>query len=98
MSEPGPKYLLIQIFLLIIFASLPLFAQTPESKANYTDEISPLHGKPFKGRILKFDGTTVYFEIRKDKTNQIVVMEIDSLKEINKNFGPINVSIFNRGK
>ena len=35
-------------------------AQTANDIANSTDVIIPLKGKPIKGNIIKFDGTTLY--------------------------------------
>lgn len=68
--------------------------QVKEQRPNYPDEIIPIHGKPFKGKILKFDGTTLYVEITKHKITQIITLSVDSLREINKDFGPTKISVW----
>ena len=69
-------------------------AQAKDERPNYMDEIIPVRGKPFKGKILKFDGTILYVEITKHKITQIITVSVDSLREVNKDFGPTKISIW----
>jgi len=86
-------------FLSLIFIgglALPsnVTAQVQQQKPDYRDEIVPLHGKPFMGKILKFEGRTLYVEITKYKIAQIISLSIDSLEGVNKDFGAIKVSVW----
>lgn len=76
--------------------SLNLTAQSSDQRPDYPDEIIPLRGKPFKGKILKFEGKTIYIEITKHKVAQVIVLNVDSLREVNKDFGPTKISLFKR--
>ena len=71
-------------------------SQTTNENLNYPDEIISLQGKAIKGSILKIDGTTLYVEITKHHKSQIITLEIDSLKEIRRDFGAIKIEIGNR--
>jgi hypothetical protein len=90
------KRCLVQFLVATFFFSMMSPAQTKNQKPSYTDEIIPLRGKPFKGKILKIDGTTLYVEITKYKVVQIITLDIDSLKEVKKNFGSMKVEVLNR--
>jgi TonB family protein len=70
--------------------------QTANEKANYPDVIIPLRGKPIRGNIIKFGGTTLYVEVVKRGLKKLVTFEIDSLKEIRKDFGSLQIEIWNR--
>jgi len=48
------------------------------------------------GKILKFDGRTLYVEITKYKIAQIIILNLDSLEEVYKDFGAIKVSVWKR--
>ena len=93
----SPRFLLLALLLVPAFFA---FAQTTgeyrAEKPIYRDEIIPLRGKPFKGKILKFEGSTMYVEITKHKITQVVVLSLDSLREVNKDFGPTKISIWKR--
>ena len=88
-----PRYWIIAavLSLLVMWTAI---SQVKEQRPNYTDEIIPIHGKPFKGKILKFEGTTLYVEITKHKITQIITLSLDSLREINKDFGPTKISVW----
>ena len=79
---------------LSVFATPDASTQVKDQRPNYTDEIIPVHGKPFKGKILKFDGTTLYVEVTKHKITQVITLSVDSLREVNKDFGPTKISIW----
>lgn len=70
--------------------------QLREERPNYPDEIVPLRGKPFRGKILKFEGTIIYLEVTKHKIAQIITLDVDSLLEVSKDFGPTKVTIWQR--
>ena len=79
-----------------LLLSVGATAQLREERPNYPDEIVPIRGKPFRGKILKFEGTTIYLEVTKHKIAQIVTIELDSLLEVTKDFGPTKVTIWQR--
>jgi hypothetical protein len=60
-----------------LFIVLIATCQTKERGPNYPDEIIPVKGKPFKGKILKFEGTKLYVEITKHKVAQIITIDVD---------------------
>ena len=76
--------------------SLILIGQSSDQKPDYPDEIIPLRGKPFKGKILKFEGNNLYIEITRHKITQVIVLSADSLQEVNKDFGPTKISIWKK--
>lgn len=82
----------------LVFAAMVISSgshpQTLEERPNYPDEIIPLHAKPFRGKILKFEGETLYVEITKYKVVQIITLNLDSLKEVKKDFGAMKVSVW----
>ena len=92
MISPRKSWIFASVSAMLFFGTT--FSQVKEQRPNYTDEIIPLHGKPFKGKILKFDGTTLYVEITKHKITQIITLSVDSLREINKDFGPTKISVW----
>ncbi|HTR81604.1 MAG TPA: energy transducer TonB [Bacteroidota bacterium] len=71
-------------------------AQGEKERPDYPDEIIPLHGKPFRGKILKFEDAKIYVEVTRHKETQIILMDLDSLQEVNKDFGPIKISVWKR--
>jgi TonB family protein len=79
-----------------LLLSVGAAAQLREERPNYPDEIVPIRGKPFRGKILKFEGTTIYLEVTKHKIAQIITIELDSLLEVTKDFGPTKVTIWQR--
>jgi TonB family protein len=79
-----------------LLLSVGATAQLREERPNYPDEIVPIRGKPFRGKILKFEGTTIYLEVTKHKIAQIITIELDSLLEVTKDFGPTKVTIWQR--
>jgi TonB family protein len=81
------------VFLLL---SVGATAQLREERPNYPDEIVPIRGKPFRGKILKFEGTTLYLEVTKHKIAQIITIDVDSLLEVTKDFGPTKITIWQR--
>ncbi len=81
---------------MFLFHSDGASAQLREEWPNYPDEIVPIRGKPFRGKILKFEGTTLYLEVTKHKIAQIITIDIDSLLEVTKDFGPTKVAIWQR--
>ena len=87
------KYWAIVVVLATV-ATSNIVSQVKEQRPNYSDEIVPIHGKPFKGKILKFDGSTIYVEITKHKITQIITLSVDSLREVNKDFGPTKISVW----
>jgi TonB family protein len=79
-----------------LLLSVGATAQLREERPNYPDEIVPIRGKPFRGKILKFEGTTLYLEVTKHKIAQIITIDIDSLLEVTKDFGPTKITIWQR--
>ncbi len=93
----GGYWKLVLTFSLISFlVPAEATSQVREERANYPDEIVPVKGRPFRGKILKFEGTTLYLEVTKQKSAQIIAIDIDSLLEVTKDFGPIKVTIWKR--
>jgi TonB family protein len=82
--------------IILLLLTVGATAQLREERPNYPDEIVPIRGKPFRGKILKFEGTTLYLEVTKHKIAQIITIDIDSLLEVIKDFGPTKVTIWKR--
>src|SRR3989304_2079710 len=89
------RFILPLIVLQLLFLSLSM-AQMTDKRPNYPDEIVPIKGKPFKGKILKFEGSTLYVEITKHKVTQIITLDVDSLQEVTKDFGPTKIIVWKR--
>jgi TonB family protein len=90
------KCYVIQCFALTLLFSMISLSQTINENLNYRDEIISLKGKSIKGNILKIDGTTLYVEITNNRRTKIITYDINSLKEIRKDFGSITIEIGNR--
>lgn len=84
----------LSIVSLLLSVGVP--AQLREERPNYPDEIVPIRGKPFRGKILKFEGTTIYLEVTKHKIAQIITIDVDSLLDVTKDFGPTKITIWQR--
>lgn len=83
-------------FVLTLLFSMISSSQTANENLNYTDEIISSKGKAIRGEIVKIDGTTLYVKINRNNRSQIIAYDIDSLKEIRKDFGSIKIEIGNR--
>src|SRR5450759_3684688 len=92
----GSWKLVWALSIVLLLLSGEATAQLREERPNYPDEIVPIRGKPFRGKILKFEGTTLYLEVTKHKIAQIITIDIDSLIEVTKDFGPTKVTIWKR--
>jgi TonB family protein len=88
--------LVVAVGIASLLLSVGATAQLREERPNYPDEIVPLRGKPFRGKILKFEGTTIYLEVTKHKIAQIITIDVDSLLEVTKDFGPTKITIWKR--
>jgi TonB family protein len=88
--------LIVTLSIVSFLLSVGTTAQLREERPDYPDEIVPIRGKPFKGKILKFEGTTLYLEVTKHKIAQIITIDVDSLLEVTKDFGPTKVTIWQR--
>lgn len=95
MNSIYAKYPRVVLATLLMF-TLRGFGQPTPERPNYPDEIFPVRGRPFKGKILKFEGGTLYVEVTRHKIIQILRINVDSLIDVKKDFGPTKVSIFRR--
>jgi hypothetical protein len=82
--------------LLSLVIVLNAVCQTQEKRPNYPDEIVPVNGKLFRGKILKFEGAKLYVEATKHQVLQIITMDVDSLLEVIKHFGPTKIAVWKR--
>lgn len=92
----GSRKLVVALGIVSLLLSVGVPAQLREERPNYPDQIVPLRGKPFRGKILKFEGRTLYLEITRRKIAQIITIDIDSLLEVTKDFGPTKITIWQR--
>ena len=92
----GHWKLVSALILISLLFTIEARGQLREERPNYPDEIIPVKGKPFRGKILKFEGTTLYLEVTKHKVAQIITIDVDSLIEVTKDFGPTKVTIWKR--
>jgi len=88
--------LVVALSIASLLLSVGATSQLREERPNYPDEIVPIRGKPFRGKILKFEGTTLYLEVTKHKIAQIITIDVDSLLEVTKDFGPTKITIWQR--
>jgi TonB family protein len=95
-NNGGIRRYVLQCFAITLLFPMISPAQTTNENPNYTDEIISLKGKAIKGNIIKIDGTTLYVEITKNNGTEIITYDINSLKEIRKDFGSIKIEIGNR--
>jgi len=91
-------YSALHCFVLTLLFSIGSFSQAENEDPNYPDEIISSNGKAIKGNIVKIDGTTVYVEVTRKMRTIIITYDIDSLKEIRKDFGAIKIEISGREK
>ena len=96
MKTIHPRLLIPILFLFVATLAAQEIGKTENQRPTYPDEIVPLKGAPFRGKILKFEGNHVYIETTIRRVNKLLVFNVDSLLEINKDFGPMKVSVWKR--
>ncbi|HTX20086.1 MAG TPA: energy transducer TonB [Bacteroidota bacterium] len=79
-----------------ILLAASLSAQVQTERPHYTDEIVPMKGNPFYGKVLKFEGQYVFVQVTKHKVTQVISISLDSLREVRKDFGALKVSVWKR--
>lgn len=66
------------------------------TEEDYHDLFVPLKGKPFQGKILRVEGKQFYVEVLKRGVPIVITCTVDSLLEVKRNYGAIQISVWRR--
>jgi TonB family protein len=92
------KYLFLLIVLFLFCSGFQQSAQHRPSEKDYHDLFIPLKGKPFHGKILRIEGRRIYAEVLKRGVPIVIAQEVDSLLEVKRDYGAIQISIWRQTK
>ncbi|MDE3058760.1 MAG: TonB family protein [Bacteroidota bacterium] len=70
--------------------------QRRPSENDYHDLFIPLKGKPFHGKILRIEGKQFYVEVLKRGVPIVITQAADSLLEVKRDYGAIQISVWRR--
>ncbi len=98
MRHPLHTYFALLLVLFLLSTGFQQSTQHRPSEKDYHDLFIPLKGKPFHGKILRIEGKQIYTEVLKRGVPIVITQNVDSLLEVKRDYGAIQISIWRQIK